>query len=122
MEKFSVRMFLLWLSLNIIVVALMDLALFSQTTPDMKKASFLKKVGISELWATLQWVFLIPAHKIGNTFLSAVQISLASFLFDFLGQIVSNIFWLKVPTTIDDYTAMVIILLAMYAAKIKLFG
>ena len=113
---------MLWVFLNIMVVALMDLALFTQTTPGMKKASFLKKVGISELWATLQWVFLIPAHRIGNTFLSAVQISLASFLFDFLGQIVSNIFWLKIPTTVDDYTAMVIIMLAMYAAKAKVFG
>ena len=122
MGKFSTRSFLLWLFLNIMVVALMDLALFTQTTPGMKQASFLKKIGISELWATIEWMFLIPANRIGNKFLSAVQISLSSFLFDFLGQIVSNIFWLKIPTTIDDYTAMVIIMLAMYAAKAKVFG
>ena len=41
--KFTVNRFILWIILNLFVVALMDLALFHQTTPDMEKAPFSKK-------------------------------------------------------------------------------
>ena len=59
---------LIWLILNILVMIFFDLALFLQTTPQMKGASFLKKLGLSELLATIQWMFLIPAHRVGNKF------------------------------------------------------
>lgn len=113
---------ILWIILNILVVITMDIALFKQTTPGMKKARFLEKLRTTELWATIEWMFLIPANRIGNSFLTAPQISLSSYVFNFLGQIGTNKLWLKIPTTPDDYATMSIVLLAMGISKYKLLG
>lgn len=114
--------FLLWLFLNIMIGLTMDFALFTQTTPAMKDAGILSKILSSEFWASVEWMFLIPANRIGNSFLSAAQISLSSYVFDFLAQLWSNAFWLKLTTTIDDYTGMFLILFGMYASKYVVFG
>jgi len=119
--KFTVNRFILWIILNLLVVALMDLALFQQTTPEMDNASFSKKLAWAELWATLEWMFVIPSIRMGNLFLTAPQLSLASYVFDFMGQIVTNRYWLKVPTTIDDYVGMVIIMIGMAISAYKVF-
>jgi uncharacterized protein (DUF486 family) len=65
---------------------------------------------------------IIPANRIGNRFMSAAQVSLWSYIFDFLGQILSNMFWLKLPTTLDDYIAMVLIFTGMYISVYKVLG
>lgn len=114
--------FILWLFLNVMIGLTMDFALFTQTTPEMKDATIPSKILSSEFWASIEWMFLIPANRIGNTFLTAPQISLSSYVFDFLAQLWSNTFWLKLPTTIDDYVGMVLILFGMYVAKFSLFG
>lgn len=114
--------FLLWLFLNIMVGLTMDFALFTQTVPEMKDATIFKKIVFSEFWASIEWMFLIPANRIANTFLTPAQISLSSYVFDFLAQLWSNTFWLNLPTTIDDYAGMFLILFGMYGAKYTLFG
>lgn len=113
---------LFWLFLNIGIMVFMDLALFMQTTPEMKNANFLKKLLVAELFATIEWVFIIPANRLGNKFLTAAQIALTTFIFDFIGQIGTNKFWLKLPTTIDDYAAMIIIFIGMAISSYKVFG
>jgi len=120
--KTTLKTVLLWFLLNVGIMVFMDLALFMQTTPQMKDAGFLKKLGVSELLATIEWMFIIPANRIGNRFMSAAQVSLWSYIFDFLGQIISNAFWLKLPTTIDDYAGMVLIFVGMFISQYKLFG
>ena len=100
----------------------MDLALFMQTTAGMKDASTIKKILTAEFWATIEWMFVIPSNRIANRFLSAAQVSLSSYVFDFLGQVLSNAFWLKLPTTLDDYAAMVLIIIAMIISKYHLIG
>ena len=112
----------IWLILNILVGLTMDFALFSQTTKDMKDVSILQKIITSEFWASIEWIFLIPANRMGNTFLNPAQISLTSYVFDFLGQLWSNTYWLKIPTTIDDYVGMGLILFGMYIAKMRVLG
>ena len=92
--------FVYWIFLNIMIGLTMDFALFTQTTSDMKDAHILVKI----------------------TFLSAPQISLSSYIFDFLAQLWSNTYWLKLPTTIDDYVGMCLIFFGMYAAKYTIFG
>jgi len=119
--KSFVTTYIIWFVLNIFIVALMDLALFHQTTPDMEHASFFKKLSWVELWATLEWIFVIPANRMGNTFLTAPQISLTSYVFDFMGQIVTNKYWLKVPITIDEYIGMIIIMFGMAISAYKIF-
>ena len=114
--------FLLWLFLNIMIGLTMDFALFTQTTPALKDAGILAKILSSEFWASVEWMFVIPANRIGNTFISAAQISLSSYVFDFLAQLWSNAFWLNLVTTIDDYTGMFLILFGMYASKYVVFG
>ena len=120
--KLDYKTVLIWFILNIGIMVFMDLALFMQTTPSMKKSSFLKKLGVSEMLATIEWLFIIPANRMGNKFMSAAQISLSSYVFDFIGQILSNSFWLKLPTTIDDYTAMILIFIGMYISLQKSLG
>lgn len=110
-----------WLILNLIIVLLMDLAMFTQNTPSMENAGFWKKLGVAEFWATCEWLFLIPANRLGNTLLTAPQLSLSSFVFDFIGQILTNRYYLHIPTTIDDYTGMVVILIGMYISAYKVF-
>ena len=114
--------FVYWVFLNIMIGLTMDFALFTQTTSDMKDAHILVKILSSEFWASIEWMFLIPANRIGITFLSAPQISLSSYIFDFLAQLWSNTYWLKLPTTIDDYVGMCLIFFGMYAAKYTIFG
>ena len=112
---------LYWILLNILIVACMDLALFMQTT--LKPgASIYEKLFVSEFWATMEWLFLVPAQRLGNTFLNPAQLNLSSFVFDFFGQIVTNNFWLKIPTTIDDYAGMILILIGMFVSKMRTFG
>ena len=113
---------LIWLFLNIITCLTMDFALFTQTTPDMKNASFYLKILSSEFWATIEWMFVIPANRIGILFLNPAQLSLSSYVFDFLAQLWSNTFWLHLPTTIDDYSGMAIILFGMYISKFRILG
>jgi len=113
---------LFWLFLNVMIGLTMDFALFMQTTPGMKDASIYKKILTSEFWATIEWMFLIPSQRIGNTFLNPAQLAMSSYVFDFLAQIWSNIYWLKLPTTVDDYVGMILILFGMYAAKFRIFG
>ena len=45
----------------------MDVALFYQGTPAMKNASFTKKLMATELFASLQWLFIIPSGIIIKT-------------------------------------------------------
>jgi hypothetical protein len=113
---------LLWILLNIAIVIGMQLALFTQTTPAMKDSSIFEKILTTEFWATIQWFFVIPAQRIGNTFLTAPQLALSSYLFNFLSQIWSNTFWLNIKTTLDDYVGMFIILFGMFISKVSLFG
>lgn len=113
---------LYWIFLNILIVAFMDLALFMQTTFTAKESTIYNKLLTSEFWATMEWLILVPAQRIGNTFLNPAQLNLSSFVFDFLGQIVTNNYWLKIGTTIDDYVGMAIILLGMYFSKMRVFG
>lgn len=121
MQKVTGKIFLIWLLLNVFIAIFMDLAFFAQTTLP-EGTSFIKKLGISELIATIEWMFVIPANRIGNKFFTAAQISLSSYIFDFLGQIGTNMFWLKLPTTVDDYAAMVLIMVGMIISSYKLFG
>ena len=121
--KFNfITIVLFWLFLNVMIGLTMDFALFSQTTPGMKDATIYQKILTSEFWATIEWMFLIPSQRIGNTFLNPAQLAMSSYVFDFLAQLWSNMFWLKLPTTVDDYVGMILILFGMYAAKFKLFG
>lgn len=113
---------LFWIFLNVMIGLTMDFALFTQTTHEMKDAHILVKILSSEFWASIEWMFVIPAQRIGITFLSAPQLSLSSYIFDFLAQLWSNAYWLKLPTTIDDYVGMFLIFFGMYASKYRIFG
>lgn len=121
-SSFSWKLFIFWLFLNVMVAITMDLAFFVNNMDFMKNSGFIKKLAMSEFWATIEWMFLIPANRMGNKILTAAQVNLSSFVFDFLGQIATNKFLLDLPTTIDDYTAMGLILLGMYISVYKTFG
>lgn len=118
----SFKTIFLWFLLNIGIMVFMEFALFMQTTPEMKNVGFLKNLGISELMATIEWLFIIPANRIGNKFMNPAQISIWSYIFDFIGQIFSNSFWLNLPTTFDDYAGMIIIFIGMYISHYRLLG
>lgn len=113
---------LLWLFLNIMIIISQEIALFAQTTDDMIDLSLPIKILDAQFWATVQWLFVIPAHRVGFQFLTVPQLALSSYVFNFLGRIVSNAIWLKSPTTIDDLLGMVLVLLGMYISKNIVFG
>jgi uncharacterized protein (DUF486 family) len=113
---------ILWILLNIWIVACMDLALFMQTTFKTEDATIYNKLLTTEFFATMEWLVIVPAQRLGNTFLNPAQLNLSSFVFDFLAQLITNKFWLKIPTTIDDYTGMILILFGMALSKLRLVG
>jgi len=113
---------LLWLFLNIVIVITLQFALYTQTTTKMENAPFMVKLISSEFWASIEWLFIIPALRLGNTFLNPAQLVMSSCIFDFLSQLWANTFWLKLPTIIDDYVGMLIILFGMYVTKFRVFG
>lgn len=111
-----------WIILNLIGSSFAQIALFLQTQPALENAPYLVKLLTSEFWASMQWGVTIPAFRMGAKFLNPAQLFLASYLFGFFLQILSNTFWLNIPTTIDDYVTMIVILFAMYVSKMRVFG
>ena len=122
MKSVTIITFLYWVFLNIMLLVAFDLAMFMQTTLKGPDATFYKKLLTSEFWATIEWFFVIPANRLGNTFLNPAQVSLTSYVFDFIGQVVVNKYWLIIPTTVDDYVAMLLILAAMAFSGFRTFG
>ena len=113
---------LLWLFLNIITSITVMLAMFLQTTLKGPDATIYNKLVTTELWATIEWLFLVPMQRIGYTFLNPAQLAMSSYIFQFLGQLFSNQFWLKIATTMDDYVGMIVILIGMAISKFVLLG
>jgi uncharacterized protein (DUF486 family) len=113
---------LLWVFLNIMILVGQEIALFAQTTEEGEELSLPIKILDAQFWATFQWLFVIPAHRVGFLFLTVPQLALSSYVFNFLGRIVSNAFWLKLPTTPDDYLGMSLVLVGMYISKYLVFG
>jgi len=120
MNKFTI-LILIWLILNVLIVLLMDFALFMQTTDSIKTENIYFKILTTEFWASLEWLFIIPAQRIGILFLNPAQLALSSYVFDFLGQLWTNYYWLKLPTYLDDYIGMVLIFFGMYSSIFKIF-
>ena len=118
----GVMLVVTWFILNVLIGFTMDFALFTQTTSSMRLQSIFTKILSSEFWATIEWMFVIPANRLGYLFLNPAQLSLSSYIFDFMAQLWSNIFWLHLPTPIDDYVGMVIIFLGMAVSKLQLCG
>ena len=111
---------ILWLLLNVLIVIAMQIALFAQTTDENKTKPMFETMISSQFWATMEWIFVIPAQRLGILLFNPAQLAMSSYVFNFLSQIGSNAFWLKLPTLIDDYAGMGLILLGMYVAKFKL--
>ena len=118
----SVYKVLLWVLLNILVVITVMLAMFLQTTFKGTDATMYHKLITSEFWATMEWLFVVPMQRLGYTFLNPAQMALSSYVFQFMGQLFSNQFWLNVATTIDDYVGMILILFGMAVSKFALLG
>ena len=116
----SMYTILLWIFLNIMVSITVMLAMFSQLT--MHKSSIYDKILTTEFWATIEWFCVVPMQRIGYTFLNPAQLALSSYFFQFLGQLFSNNFWLKINTTIDDYIGMLLIIIGMIISKFVLLG
>jgi uncharacterized protein (DUF486 family) len=113
---------ILWLFLNVIVAITVMLAMFLQTTFKGADATMYHKLITSEFWATIEWLFIVPMQRLGYTFLNPAQLALSSYVFQFLGQIFSNEFWLNIRTTLDDFIGMILIFLGMAVSKFVLFG
>jgi uncharacterized membrane protein len=118
----NLKYILLWACLNIIVIVLYEFALFYQLTPEVINRSFAYKLFFTEIFATLEWMFLIPAIHIGNKFLSVIQITLASFVFSMLGQLGANYFILNQAVELDDYIGIIIIFIGILVSTFKVIG
>lgn len=111
-----------WLSLTVLASILQEIALFMQTTKAHINDTLLEKIIANEFWATCMWCAAIPAMRIGVSIMNPIKLTIVSYLFLFGSQIVSNTFWLKVPTTIDDYVAICIVVAGLLVATYKVFG
>ena len=114
--------FIIWIFLNITACYLTIVALFTQTTVNVKDTGIFIKLIVSEFWASILWAFAIPAQRLGYTLMTPIQLSLSSEVFTFLSQLWANKFWLNLPSTIDDYMGMILILSGMGISKTRLIG
>lgn len=112
----------LWIGLTIISMALQDIALFLQTTKAHINDTLLEKILANEFWATLMWCVAIPALRIGVSIMNPIKLTIASYLFLFGSQIVTNTVWLHVPTTMDDYASIVVVVFGLLISTYKVFG
>jgi hypothetical protein len=112
----------LWIGLTIISMALQDIALFLQTTQARVNDTLLEKIIANEFWATLMWCVAIPALRIGVSIMNPIKLTIASYLFLFGSQIVTNTVWLHVPTTIDDYASIGVVVVGLLISTYKVFG
>lgn len=112
----------LWVGLTSISMALQDIALFLQTTKAHVNDTLLEKIIANEFWATAMWCVAIPAMRIGVSIMNPIKLTIASYLFLFGSQIVTNTFWLRIPTTIDDYASIVVVIFGLLISTYKVFG
>jgi len=112
----------LWLGLTSVSMALQDIALFLQTTKERVNDTIYEKIIANEFWATAMWCVAIPAMRIGVSIMNPIKLTIASYLFLFGSQIVSNTFWLKIPTTIDDYASILVVIFGLLVSTFKVFG
>jgi uncharacterized protein (DUF486 family) len=122
MKNNTIFLITLWLVLVILGNICAQIALFSQTLPFMENKSYFSKLLSNEFWASLQWAFALPSFRLGSKYFTVPQLFLAGYLIGFIIQLLSNAFWLKVKTPIDDYFTMVIMMLALYISKYSIFG
>jgi uncharacterized protein (DUF486 family) len=84
-------------------------------------ASMIELILHSEFWASIQWLFVIPVQRIGILFFTPPQLAMISCLLDFLSQIYSNVYWLKLKTEFDDYLGMLAIFVGLAISKFRVF-
>ena len=112
----------LWLGLTSFSMVLQDIALFLQTTKAHINDTLIEKIIANEFWATLMWCVAIPAMRIGVSIMNPIKLTIASYLFLFGSQIITNTFWLQIPTTVDDYASIVIVVFGLLISAYKVFG
>jgi hypothetical protein len=112
----------LWMGLTSVSMVLQDIALFLQTTKAHVNDTLLEKIIANEFWATAMWCVAIPAMRIGVSIMSPIKLTIASYLFLFGSQIITNVVWLQVPTTIDDYASIVVVVAGLLISTYKVFG
>jgi len=112
----------LWFGLTTITVALQEVALFLQTTKEHVNDTLIEKIIANEFWATAMWCCAIPAMRSGVSIMKPIKLTILSYLFLFGSQIISNTFWLHVPTTVDDYVAILIVIFGLLISTYKVFG
>ena len=120
MNSGVIMLFIFWSFLNIMISITLNYALYAQL--ELGINSFWEKLLHSEFWASIEWIFLIPAQVIGYSFFTPIQLSLTSFGFEYLTQLLFVIYnGLQKNITLDEYVGLFIILFALYASKTNMF-
>ena len=122
MNLFTLYKLALWLLLTTIATVLQEIALFLQTTKARMNDTLFEKIIANQFWATCMWCVAIPAVRIGITIMNPIKLTILGYLFLFGSQIVSNTFWLHVPTTIDDYVSIGIVIFGLLISTYRVFG
>lgn len=122
MNQSTIYKLALWLLLTIVSTTLQEIALFMQTTKAHINDTLFEKIIANQFWATCMWCVAIPAMRIGVSVMNPIKLTIAGYLFLFGSQIISNTFWLHVPTTIDDYVAICIVICGLLVSTYRVFG
>ena len=96
--------------------------LFLQGRPSMINASYWEKLLYNEFWTVVEWLFALPAIRLGVEFISMPQIILVAYLVGFIVQIFVDKYWIIVPIYLDTYICMIIMMFALVVANLKLLG
>jgi hypothetical protein len=121
MTKNTIFLWTALIILTIIRMATQDIALFLQTTKFLSSASIYEKLISNQFWATVMWIIAIPSVRIGYELMGAILSSMVGIFFLFMGQLVTN-YILNIKSTIDDYLAIIVIIIGLTISNYQFFG
>jgi len=121
MTKNTMFLWFVLIILSILRMATQDIALFLQTTKFLSAGSIYEKLISNQFWATIMWIVAIPSVRIGYELMGAILSSMVGILFLFMGQLVTN-YILQIKSTIDDYLAILVIIIGLAISNYQIFG
>ena len=115
---------LLWVKITalcIISCIIAQISLFAGIAETTIHASYTLRIVLSVCFLLIQLMFMVPFIENGILIMSPVQLVLYVFFWTFVVQLIINVYVLKNVNTLDDYIAIVCILIGMSISRFRLF-
>ena len=118
----TIGIWLLLFLLSAVSSLLSQLSLFVPTLKIMDNAPVSLNLAISIFFVLIQTALIIPMLWKGLLIMSPIQLKIFVFVITFFVQLITNQYIFENVNTVDDYFAIIIMILGMVISKLKIFG